>query len=553
MQHPSSAPMPVIVTTKKKNRGPAKRHRLPQHRLPVALSAAALVCLALTLGLAEATGVTNLSATVIRIFTPNGTLVVEANDPGVKVTVEGDGGLTITGAGLEEIRLRPGSYKVHANKDGQPVALETEVVSIATGGREVVKVKLEGAQAVAAAKGEKGAFVLLGGAGVAERKFDTLANAVSRAGDGDTIEIRSNGPLISQPIIIRQTALTIRAGDGYAPVIRLSPEAVEGKLALITTDSPLVLEGLELAPPEPEQSTAPIYSVVQSVQLRAVNCRFRAYVMAYAAPGCEFRNCEFLSHKSAVGLGYLSGARVSFENCVFLASWAAIGSHYQDAPPRDVSIIIKSSTFVSDTPLWLGLECPFPTAVGQPPAAKFLRIDVSRSILSGTELLGVVQPKLSQLEPADAEAALLRLVEWRGERNVFACVSHSVRWSAEPQPLPPHGPKSLEEWKRFWTTTEADSLEGTVRLQGGNLLSRTENSFDELALDDFRLRPGSAGYRAGPDGKDLGADVDLVGPGPAYERWKKTPEYQQWLKDTKQTKTEATKPEPKAFVVLTTK
>jgi hypothetical protein len=24
-------------------------------------------------------------------------------------------------------------------------------------------------------------------------------------------------------------------------------------------------------------------------------------------------------------------------------------------------------------------------------------------------------------------------------------------------------------------------------------------------------------------------DVDLVGPGPAYERWKKTPEYQRWL------------------------
>jgi len=24
--------------------------------------------------------------------------------------------------------------------------------------------------------------------------------------------------------------------------------------------------------------------------------------------------------------------------------------------------------------------------------------------------------------------------------------------------------------------------------------------------------------------------VDLVGPGPAYERWKKTPEYQEWRK-----------------------
>jgi hypothetical protein len=32
-------------------------------------------------------------------------------------------------------------------------------------------------------------------------------------------------------------------------------------------------------------------------------------------------------------------------------------------------------------------------------------------------------------------------------------------------------------------------------------------------------RPDSAGYRAG---KDLGADVALVGPGKAYERWKKT-------------------------------
>ena len=57
-----------------------------------------------------------------------------------------------------------------------------------------------------------------------------------------------------------------------------------------------------------------------------------------------------------------------------------------------------------------------------------------------------------------------------------------------------------------------------------------------ITPDDFRLRADSAGYRAGKDGKDLGADVDLVGPGPAYERWKKTPEYQQWLKDTKQMK-----------------
>ena len=82
-------------------------------------------------------------------------------------------------------------------------------------------------------------------------------------------------------------------------------------------------------------------------------------------------------------------------------------------------------------------------------------------------------------------------------------------------------------------------------------LAKLRATPEKLTPDDFRLRPDSAGYRAGKDGKDLGADVDLVGPGPAYERWKKTPEYQQWLKDTKQvTKAEAPKAEPKAFVVL---
>ena len=79
-----------------------------------------------------------------------------------------------------------------------------------------------------------------------------------------------------------------------------------------------------------------------------------------------------------------------------------------------------------------------------------------------------------------------------------------------------------------------DSQEGRVRFKGGNLLAKLMNTPEQLTPDDFRLRPDSAGYRAGKDGKDLGADVDLVGPGAAYERWKKTPEYQQWLRDTGQ-------------------
>ena len=62
---------------------------------------------------------------------------------------------------------------------------------------------------------------------------------------------------------------------------------------------------------------------------------------------------------------------------------------------------------------------------------------------------------------------------------------------------------------------------------------------DVLTPQDFRLRPDSDGYRAGPGGKDLGADVDLVGPGAAYERFRQSQAYGSWLRDSGQKVPEA--------------
>src|SRR5262249_16021915 len=114
--------------------------------LPLRWSLAAAVLLLLLGGvsLTEATGVTNLRAPVIRIFTPDGTLVVETDDPGVKVTIEGDGGLVITGAGAQEVRVRPGSYKVRAVKDGKPVKIDRDLVTISRGDKQIVRVRIEG-------------------------------------------------------------------------------------------------------------------------------------------------------------------------------------------------------------------------------------------------------------------------------------------------------------------------------------------------------------------------------------------------------------------------
>src|SRR5262249_61540977 len=105
----------------------------PQARFPRAprrwhWAAAAMVLLAAGLGLGEATGVTDVRGTVIRLISPEGTMVVEVDDPGVSVTVDG-ADVVITGAGAKEIRLKPGRYKVEASKDGKVVRRELVTVS----------------------------------------------------------------------------------------------------------------------------------------------------------------------------------------------------------------------------------------------------------------------------------------------------------------------------------------------------------------------------------------------------------------------------------------
>jgi hypothetical protein len=99
-------------------------------------------------------------------------------------------------------------------------------------------------------------------------------------------------------------------------------------------------------------------------------------------------------------------------------------------------------------------------------------------------------------------------------------------------PVRPANPlKTLAEWNEYWGQSDTGSIQGVARFQGGEAVHSTPHT---LGPDDFRLRADSAGYRAGPGGKDLGPDIDLVGPGDAYERWKKTPDYQKWLEETGQ-------------------
>ena len=558
-QQPSAVRMPeslpVQLGTKGSGAGgrSSRRHRL--------VAAAVIFLLVGSLGLTEATGVTQVAeflGTVLRITTPDGTLVVEADDPQVEVTIEGDGGIKITGAGPQEVRLRPGSYRLLATKDGK--AIRNEIITIIRGGRQVVQVSLEAdapGTTEPATKSERQAFAVLGGPDVADRKFDTLSEAVLRASDGDTIEVRGNGPFISQPINIGSHSLVIRAGEGFRPVIKLSPEGARGDAPLLFASRQLVLEGLELQRNSPldwkpgKNWLTPCIVISSESPVHIANCRFLLEgTSGYLVWGADSAvmvasNCEFLGDSdTAVAPNRIPmGARGSMDNCVQIGG-AAMAFTYWRPDLRNVSIHLRRNTIVQQHDFPPSIDFVLhvmPTLPNDDRETKPIHVEASENVVDSRYVLGFHQygdfiAKQSALEPPEAEAMLLRLFNWQGRRNLYAANSAYLAWLNDFVLQPAHGPQSAQDWTQFWGADETGSFEGHIRFQGGNLRSRLTAAPGQLTPEDFRLRPDSAGYRAGPDGKDLGADIDLVGPGKAYERWKKTPEYRQWLKDTGQMK-----------------
>ena len=104
------------------------------------------------LGASEAAGLTQVAdfvATILRIKTPDGTMVIKVDDPNVKVQIDGDT-VVIGGAGPQEIRLRAGSHRVQAIKEGKLV--RDQLVTITRGGKEIVNVDFEPAETAMAAE-----------------------------------------------------------------------------------------------------------------------------------------------------------------------------------------------------------------------------------------------------------------------------------------------------------------------------------------------------------------------------------------------------------------
>jgi serine/threonine protein kinase len=191
------APRISVIPAATPTREPSARSAASPSRRSLLKAAAVVLILAAGLGITEATGVTKFASTVIRLATGSGTLVIETDDAGVQIAINGEK-VTIRGGGVEELTLRPGEYQVQATKDGQQI--KQELVSITRNGRTVLRMSLEPSETIANSAGKPPSASPTATAGLASGQPIDLISLLEPGRDflDDRLKLQ-DGKLITPP------------------------------------------------------------------------------------------------------------------------------------------------------------------------------------------------------------------------------------------------------------------------------------------------------------------------------------------------------------------
>jgi hypothetical protein len=285
------------------------------------------------------------------------------------------------------------------------------------------------------------------------KSFARLHAALAAARDGDTLVLDGDGPFRVGPLSLRGKALTLQAAAGRRPRLTLRPEAVAQMWQpLLTTNRPLVLEGVELAYEVADETMAPnraaylIYS--EQAPLRLTRCRL------LAPRGCALIVCR-------------QARQLIVRDCALVAESVAL-SVEADAPPPEIQLIGNTIDIREADGAALSL---WGTSSGPTGPAR-LHLE-NNTIRAGRVVALTALPRGVDMDARDNRftfrQALLSVAgvgdtatwrqhtHWQGRNNRY---ESSADWLAvEGQP---GGVRGLAAWRAFWPAVEPGSVEAAA-------------------------------------------------------------------------------------------
>jgi len=312
-------------------------------------------------------------------------------------------------------------------------------------------------------------------------QFTTLEAACSAAANGNVIELRFNGPREEKPIKLANLRVTIRAGEGYHPVIVFQPaepDPVKYAHSMFTlTAGRLTLMNLSLELHVPREVPAENWSLVEmrgaqavrlekcSLTIRNASDHLAAYheevaffrtkevpgadavmgeVAAAATPPATIELVDCIARGEAVfwQADDLQPAHLLWDNGLLITTEQLLTADGgQEAPKSGDALQVDLRHLTAVVHSGLCRLSDSPSAPYQLPA----EIHCADSILIGT----VGKPLIEQ-EGVQAADTLRRRISFNGDRNFYEGVN--IFWSVDD--LNPDTPSQLmdfDAWRAHWS------------------------------------------------------------------------------------------------------
>jgi hypothetical protein len=371
-------------------------------------------------------------------------------------------------------------------------------------------------------------------------EFATLADACRAARNGDVIELHVNGPIGERPIDLVGVRLTIRAGEGYSPVVRFQPQKVdplrESRAMLTLTGSQLTLVDLQLEFDVPRQAVAENWTMAEirpGESLRLVGCTLTVRnasdsaktlepevsmfdVRAVPGPGMmsddppvmrppasvQLKNCVLRGEALVVRSNELQPVQIDWENGLLATTerfLSADGGPSDPKPQGETQLKLRHVTALMRDGL-----CRLTNSQDAPQQLP-LEITASDCIF-----LCDAPAALVEQSGIDATDEYRKRIVWNGERNFYE--GFTTFWRIRVAGSDIASQSTLHDWQAYWGSRESQPSPGKVAWQQLPPATRPVNRY---TTSDFALQTGdNPARRSAADGTDAGLQAGLLPPSP---------------------------------------